>query len=196
MLLTAYLDARTTNFFHEIFQRGSISCLSWKILRRSRRNGCSYKKGGLGRNKPCIGDLTWQAASSLLGLASIPSATSWWGLCLQPNWAPYWLGTRARTPGDCSWSLQPKSTGSHTPGSLLGIFGHQRLASSNALACPWWSLEELLTTAPNWPISYQKRFLRKTPQLVGVLVELPRRRRGLNLKCHKLLGVPGTKKEE
>jgi hypothetical protein len=32
--------------------------------------------------------------------------------------------------------------------------------------------------------------------LVGILVELPSRRRGLNSKCHRLLGVPGAKKEE
>jgi hypothetical protein len=32
--------------------------------------------------------------------------------------------------------------------------------------------------------------------LVGLLVELPSRRRGLNLKCHRLLGIPGAKKKE
>jgi hypothetical protein len=32
--------------------------------------------------------------------------------------------------------------------------------------------------------------------LVGILVELPSRRRGLNSKCHRPLGVSGTKKEE
>jgi hypothetical protein len=32
--------------------------------------------------------------------------------------------------------------------------------------------------------------------LVCILVELPSRRRGLNSKCCRLLGIPGAKKEE
>ncbi len=77
--------------------------------------------------------------------------------------------------------------------------------SSNALACPWRSLEGLLAATKKWPISYQK-VLEKTPQLVGVLeitlqlegvlVEHPSRRRGLNSKCCWPLGISGAKKEE
>ncbi len=56
--------------------------------------------------------------------------------------------------------------------------------------------------AQNQPISYQQ-VLKKTPQLVGVLVELedilvelPSRRRGLNSKCHRPIDVTSAKKEE
>ncbi len=68
--------------------------------------------------------LTWQAASALLGLASLPSA-SWCGLCWQPDWSSYQLGTRVRVPGVRSWSLQglvPYSTASSTSGSLRRFF--------------------------------------------------------------------------
>ncbi len=92
--------------FLRVFSRGPISCSSQKILRTSRRNGCSYEKGSLGKDIPSIGTLvglllalTWQAASALLGLASLPS-TSWCGLYWWPNWSPYlpWC-SRARTRG-------------------------------------------------------------------------------------------------
>ncbi len=116
--------------------------------------------------------LTWQAASALLGLASLPS-TSWHGLCQQSDWAPYRLSARARVPGDQSWSLQglgPNSAAISTLGSLKRIVCHWWLVCSNMLACPWWSLEGLLMATQNQPIFYQK-VLVKTPQLVSILVE-------------------------
>ncbi len=50
------------------------------------------------------------------------------------------------------------------------IFHRWWSGSSNALACPWRSLEGLLTATQNWPISYQKCSWKKSGQLVGVLV--------------------------
>jgi hypothetical protein len=38
--------------------------------------------------------------------------------------------------------------------------------------------------------------LEKTPQLVGVLVELPSRRQDLDSKCCRPLDLPGAKKEK
>ncbi len=130
-----------------------------------RQNGCSYKKGSLGRDMPSVGmlvglllALTWQAASTLLQLSSSPSS-SWCGLCQQPDWAPRRLGTRVLAPWACSWSLQghkPNSAVSSTSGSSKRIFCHWWLACSNMLACSWWTLEGLLAAAQNRPISYQK----------------------------------------
>ncbi len=67
-------------YFHKLFLTVPFLALH-KILRTSHWNGCSYKKGSLGRDIPRIGTLvglllamTWQAASALLGLAS-PSST-------------------------------------------------------------------------------------------------------------------------
>ncbi len=115
-----------------------------KNLRVPRRNSCSYKKGSLGKDMPSIGTLvglllasTWQAASALLGLASLPS-TIWFGLCQQPDWSPYRLDVHACIPGDCSWSLQgrvPNSATSSTLGSLKWIFHCQWSMCSNRLAC-------------------------------------------------------------
>ncbi len=136
-------------------------------------------------------DLTWWAASALLGFASLP-LTSWHGLCQQPDWAPYRLGACARIPGDqfqSLWGRGLNSLASSTLGSMIIFFCHWWLASSNVLACPWGSLEGLLLVAQNRPISYQKVLeknssacwcscLENTPQLVCVLVELPSGRRG------------------
>ncbi len=107
--------------------RGPISCLSQKNPRTPQRNDCSNKKGSLRKDIPSVGTLvgllvavTWQAASALLGLASLPS-TSWCGLCQRPAWSPYWLGACACVPGNQSWSLQgrgPNSAASSTSGSL------------------------------------------------------------------------------
>ncbi len=169
--------------FSQVVSRGPISCLKWYLLRQSWRNGhngCSFKKGRLGRDMPCLGtwlDFTslhmiWQVASALVGLASLP-LTSWRGLCQQPDWALYQLSTCARIPGDWSWSLRghgPNPATSSTLCSFIRIFHCWWSASSNALACPWRSLEGLLMTAQNPPISYPK-VLEQTLQLVGILVE-------------------------
>ncbi len=111
-----------------------ISCSSRHLLRRFWQNGLSFKKGSLGRDMPSAGDSIWQAASALLGLASLPS-TSWCGLCQQSDWALFWLGARVHAPRYCCWSLWtcgPSSATSHTLGSLRGIFCHQWLACSDA----------------------------------------------------------------
>jgi hypothetical protein len=154
------------------------------------QNSCSYEKGSLGKDILSVGmlvglllALTRQAASALLGLASLPS-TSWCSLCRRLDWSPYRLGACMHVPGDRSWSLQgrvPNSATSSTLGSSKRFFCHQWLVCINVLACSWWSLEGLLTAAQNWPISYQK-VLKNTSsacrrscvpwrKLVGILVE-------------------------
>ncbi len=92
--------------------RSNFLLVPQKILRTSWRNGCSYKKGSLGRDMPSIGTLvglllasTWQAASALLELSS-STLSSWCGLCQRPGWAPYRLSAHALAPWACSWSLQ------------------------------------------------------------------------------------------
>ncbi len=162
--------------FASCFLRSHFSFVT-KFLRKSWQNGHSYKKGSLGKDIPSVGTLvgllyalTWQAASALLGLTSLPS-TSWGGLRWQSDWASNWLGACTRVPGDRSWGLQgrgPNSAASSTSGSLKRFFCCWWLACSNTLACPWWSLEGLLAATQNWPISYQKALV-KTPQLVGIL---------------------------
>jgi hypothetical protein len=94
--------------FLQVVSCGLISPLSQNILRTSRQNGYSYKKGSLGRDIPSVGTLvglllamTWGAASAMLELAS-PSSTSWCGLRWWSDWAPYPLGAHARITGDQS----------------------------------------------------------------------------------------------
>jgi hypothetical protein len=71
----AYIDTRTMKFyFCELFLAIQFLLVT-KNLRMSQQNGCSFKKGSLGRDKPSVGDLTWQAVSTLLGLASLPSTS-------------------------------------------------------------------------------------------------------------------------
>ncbi len=154
------------------------------------RNGCSNKKCSLGRDMPSIGTLvgllialTWQAVSALLELSS-STLSSWCGLCRWPDWAPHRLGAHALAPWACSWSLQGHKTNSATSGTLGSserFFCRWWLACSNMLACPWWSLEGLLKTAQNWPISYKKVLGKKSSacrhscvpwrKLVSILVE-------------------------
>jgi hypothetical protein len=74
MLPTAYVDAPTMkSLFSKIVSCGPISCLKQFLLRSSQQNRRSFEKGSLGRDMPYDGDLTWQAASAVLGLASLPS---------------------------------------------------------------------------------------------------------------------------
>ncbi len=201
-LLRTYFQQRTWmliqwNFiFASCFLRSHFLLVTKKI--ESWQNSCSYKKGSLGRDKPCIRDLTWQAAYALVGLASL-SSTSWRGLPYQQSdWAPFWLGACARVPGDCSWSLWgrgPNSAASFTLGSLMGFFAVN----------DWHLAMRLLVIGGPWKACLQphkigqsptRSVLEQIPQLVGILVELPSRGRGLNSKCRGPLGVPGAKKEE
>ncbi len=180
MFPTAYVDACKTKFyFCQLFLVVPFLACQKIIWERLGKTAVPTKKGSLGKDIPSIGTLvglllalTWQAASALLGLASLP-LTSWRGLCRQSDWPPYWLCARTHIPGDCSWSIQgqwPNFAASSTSGSLKSFFYHQWLVCSNMLACPWWSLEGLLMAAQNWPISYQK-VLEKPPQLVSILRE-------------------------
>jgi hypothetical protein len=175
--------------FASCFSRSHFS-LATKNFETPRRNGCSYKKGSLGRDMPSIGmlvglllALTWRAASALLELSS-SILSSWRGLCRRPDWAPHWLGAHALAPWACFWSLQghePNSAASGTSGSSKRIFCHWWSACSNMLASSWWSLEGSLAAAQNWPISYKKVLDKKFSacrhscvpwrKLVGILVE-------------------------
>ena len=165
------MPVQQKNSFANWFLRSHFLLVT-KILKTSQQNSYSYEKGSLGKDIPSVGilvglllALTWQAASALLGLASLPS-TSWCGFCQRLDWSPYWLG--ARTMGlflessglgaqlRCKWQF----------GVLEKNFRCQWLACSNLLACSWWSLEGLLAATQNWPISYQKVLVK----LVGILV--------------------------
>ncbi len=131
MLLTMYVDACTTKFIFAICFLWSHFLLATKHFETPWQNGCSYKKGSLGRDMPSIGTLvslllalTWQAASALLGLSSLTSSC-WHGLCQWLDWAPYQLGACTLAPWDRSWSLQghkPNSAASSTSGSLNIFF--------------------------------------------------------------------------
>ncbi len=157
---------------------GPISRLSQKNLRTPCWNGFSYKKGSLGKDILCVGMLVglllaliWWAASALLGLASLPS-TSWCGLCQWPDWSPYQLSARAHVPWDCSWSLQghePDSATSSTSGSLKRIFAVHDWRGAMCwlvLGGPWKACSQLHKIGQ----SPTRRFSRKNPQLVGILV--------------------------
>jgi hypothetical protein len=147
---TAHVDARTTKFYIcELFLVVPFLARHKKSENASAERLFLWERQSWRKNIPRIGMLvglllaiTWQAASALVGLASLPS-TSWCGLCWPPDWSPYWLGAHAHVPGDHSWSLQgrvPNSTASSTLGSLKRFFCHWWSVCSNALACPWWSL--------------------------------------------------------
>ncbi len=76
----------------------------------------------------------------------------------------------ARRSRACTMGLLLESSGSRAQlhrewhfRVLKKIFCHQWLACSNTLACPWWSLEGLLTAAQNWPIYYQKILVNLAP---------------------------------
>ena len=83
----AYIDTRTKkNVFTSYFLRSHFLFVM-KILRTSRWDDCSYEKGSLRKDIPSIGTLvglllalTWQAASALLGLASLPWTLSLLGM--------------------------------------------------------------------------------------------------------------------
>ncbi len=179
MLPKIYVDARWNKIlFLQLVSCGPISCLSWKILRTSQRNGCFYEKGSLGRDIPSIGmlvglllALTWQAASVLLGLAS-PPLTIWCGLRQWSHWAPYWLGAHARVPEDQSWSLQGRGPNSATSSTLRSLIfflplmiGVQQYAGLSLVVLGRFARgrTKLANLLPEGSC--------KTPQLVGVLVE-------------------------
>ena len=148
------------------------SCFLWswflfatKNIGTPCRNGCSYKKGSLGKDMPSLGILvglllaTTRLAVFALLEPSSSASSSWWGLCRWPDWGPHWLGAHALTSRVCSWSDQgrkPNSAASSTSGSSKMISCHQWLACSNTLACLWGSLVGSLAAAQNWLISYQK----------------------------------------
>ncbi len=116
--------------FASCFSRSHFS-LATKIFETPWQNGCSYKKGSLGRDTPSVGTLvglllasTRQAASALLELSS-STLSSWCGLYQWPDWAPHRLGARALAPWACSWSLlghEPNSATSSTLGSSKRMF--------------------------------------------------------------------------
>ncbi len=148
------------------------SCFLWswflfatKNIGTPCRNGCSYKKGSLGKDMPCLKMLvclllaaTRLAASALLEPSSSASS-SWCGLCQRPDWGPHQLGAHTLTPRICSWSDQvrkPNSTMSSTSGFSKMISHHWWLACIDTLAHLRGSLGGLLAAAQNWPTSYQK----------------------------------------
>jgi hypothetical protein len=116
--------------FASCFSRSHFS-FTTKKFETPCRNGCSYKKGSLGKDVPSIGTLvglllamTRLAASALLELSS-SALSSWRGLCRQPDWALHRLGTRALAPRVCSWSDQgrkPNSAVSSASGSSKIFF--------------------------------------------------------------------------
>ncbi len=58
ILLTVYVDARTTKFnFCKLFLAVPFLARHKKNLRMSWQNSCSYKKGSLGRDIPSVGTL-------------------------------------------------------------------------------------------------------------------------------------------
>ncbi len=114
--------------------------------------------------------LTRWAASALLELSSSTS-TSWGGLCRQPDWAPYWHGTRSLVPGDLSWSLQGHKLNSATSSTLgssifFAINDWRAAIRWLVLGGPWKACLGLHKIGQ----STTRRFLKKTPQLVGILV--------------------------
>ncbi len=168
-----------TILFLWVVSCGPISCLSWKILRTSWQNGCSYKNGSLGKDVPSVGTLvglflalTWQAASALLGLASLP-LTSWSGLSQWSDWPPYWLGALVRIPGDCSWRCQvvgptPLQVALQGPwNNFFPINDWRATIRWLVLGGPWKACLWLQNTGQ----SPTRRFLKKMPQLVGILGE-------------------------
>ncbi len=183
---TVYIDVSATNFFLQVVSPGPISCSSpQKVWERLSGTAVPTRKARL---VGLLLALTRRAASALLELSS-PTSTSWGGLFQRPDWAPYWLGTRALAPWDWSWSLQnhgPNSTTSSTLGSskrfffplmisvqqCVGLF----LVVLGGLACGGTKPANLLPEGSCKLLSLSAFLswncvLEPTPQLVCVLVE-------------------------
>ncbi len=166
----AYVDARTTKLnICELFLMVPFPArpqkLFWECL------------GGMAvptRKARLVGlllALTRQTASALLELSS-PTSTSWRGLCWQPDWASYWLSAHALAPWDCTWSLHGHGL-NFAASSTLGSSKRSFSVNDWRAAIPW------LVLGGPWKAclrlhkigrSPTRRFLKKTPQLVGILV--------------------------
>ncbi len=143
MLPTAYVDAHTTTFyFFKLFLVVPLSCVK-KLLRRIRRNGCSFAKQCLGRDTLTFGTLVGLLLLHFqCHLATIKLLTR--GLSWQPDWAWFWLCACVGTKGNCSWSVQPCGPNfarSSTSGSLGAILTVDERHVAMTLTWPWWSLK-------------------------------------------------------
>ena len=140
MLLTAYVDAHTTNF---LFCKVLLAIPFFACQETSEKDPSTRLflcKTAVYKRHISIWDASWLAAFALLAPANLPS-TRWHGLC---QWTLIWLSACARTPGNCSWMIQtcgPNFSTSCTSRSLWGISCHQWAACSKNLTWPWWPVE-------------------------------------------------------
>ncbi len=154
--------------FASYFSRSHFPLVPPKKSETSWRNGCSYKKSKASWLAACLD----QVSCFCLVSASKPIIDQLTWHTLTTRLSSYWLGARALAPGDWSWSLWgcgPNSATSSNSGSSKDFF-----AIDDWCAAICW-----LVLGDPWKACLQphkigqsptRRFSKKTPQLVSILV--------------------------
>ncbi len=130
MLPMGYVDARATKFFfHEFFLAAPIftSRETFEKLLTEQMFLCKM----VILQETYLVSGCWLVCCFCIVSASYLPLSSWCGRSQQPDWACFWLIANAGVPGNCSWSLQHRSTNSttsHALGSLRAISRRQWLA--------------------------------------------------------------------